>query len=80
MSFVSFSSPYSFTPLISLSQKLQPSRDLINHALRRRANAQHRVASAGDLRAARVGDDLGHQAQAERLGLQQLKLLLALDL
>jgi hypothetical protein len=55
-------------------------RDLVEHALGRRPNAQHRRAATCNLRASRVVDDVRCQSQAQRLRLQHLQLLLALDL
>ena len=63
-----------------MSQQFQRPRNLINHALRRRPNPQHRVAPTRDLRASRVGNDLRYQPQAERRSLQCRQLILALHL
>lgn len=62
------------------SQQLQVSRHAINNTLGRGPNAQHRVAAAGNLRAAGISNDLRHEAQAEGRGLQRRQLVLALDL
>jgi hypothetical protein len=61
-------------------QQLQVPRDLVYHALRRRPNAQHRCAPACNLCPPCVVDDVRRQSEAQRLRLQQLELLLALDL
>ena len=72
--------PPVYSPISPLSQKLQSSCDHIHHALRRRSDAQHRMAPARDLRPPGICNDLSHQAQTHRLGLQQGEILLALDL
>lgn len=66
--------------LYSLLQQLQPSRNLVHQALRRRSNAQHRHAASLDLRPARVLDHLGREPHCASLASQLQHFGLALDL
>jgi hypothetical protein len=65
---------------VHLLQQLQVSCNLVYHALRRRSNAQHCRAATCNLCPSRVVDNVRCQSQAQRLRLQHLQLLLALDL
>lgn len=63
-----------------LSQQLQPTRNLIHHALRPRPHAQHGCTPTGNLRPPRIMDDLRAQSEAEGLRLQGLQFFFVLGL
>lgn len=56
------------------------STNLIHYTLRRRSNPQHRRTSGRDLRPAGIPHDLCTYTHTDRLRLQHLELILALDL
>lgn len=78
------SSPLSFPPVTNAlyppSKQFQMSRYLINHALGRRAHAQHRRAPTRNLRSPRIVHDVRTNTQTDRLRLQHQQVVLALDL
>lgn len=53
-------------------QQLEVPSNLINDALGRRANSQHRRTAARDLRPSRIVNNMCYQSQAQCLRLQQL--------
>ncbi len=63
-----------------LSQKLQVARDLVDHTLGRRADAEHCQAPGFDLGPTGVGDHLGGDAEALRHTHERQDLVLSLDL